>query len=358
MPIKRGKDSHGPFYQYGNKKKYYYTSGNSQSRQLARSKALKQAQAIKASQHRSIKGGNFIDDIINFFTGKKKEINKFHLVYNPNTGKNEIKGTGTPEERKEFINQQKKYYPDLEGGLLNLMKLSRDKAIKGSSKVGGSLLDTIKDKLYSLVSKDAPPSIKKLIKENGSKVIKKIVVCREPIDKHINWFLNIITLGKFDSIKKKLGYDYFFHLYMYMELEGGKKFRIEKNERVKLTEAIDKSKGECLEVPINKKVTLSEMFENAYNTSKENLWHYSADKYNCQKFIYDMLNSSGLSSDKINKFVLQDAQSLFKQLPNYLKIVSQGATDIANVFNRLVSGGKVKKITRRKRDQGDHDLSS
>ena len=46
MPIHRGKDFKGFYYQWGNQTKYYYVSGDSRSRQQAYDRALKQAQAI------------------------------------------------------------------------------------------------------------------------------------------------------------------------------------------------------------------------------------------------------------------------------------------------------------------------
>lgn len=53
MPIRRGKDSNGPFFKYGSSgKKYYYKSGDKSSMERAKAKAGKQAQAIKASQSR------------------------------------------------------------------------------------------------------------------------------------------------------------------------------------------------------------------------------------------------------------------------------------------------------------------
>lgn len=51
MPIKRGTDSKGAFYRYGSSgKKYYFKIGDKTSRERAKKKAGKQAQAIKASQ--------------------------------------------------------------------------------------------------------------------------------------------------------------------------------------------------------------------------------------------------------------------------------------------------------------------
>jgi len=49
MPIHRGRDSKGSFYQWGQQKKYYYISGNKKSREQAKEKARKQAIAIYAS---------------------------------------------------------------------------------------------------------------------------------------------------------------------------------------------------------------------------------------------------------------------------------------------------------------------
>lgn len=53
MPINRGRDKDGPYYRWGDSgKKYYYKSGDVKSREKARGKAVKQAQAIYASGYR------------------------------------------------------------------------------------------------------------------------------------------------------------------------------------------------------------------------------------------------------------------------------------------------------------------
>jgi len=53
MPIHRGKDKDGPYYQWGKSgKKYHYTSGNKKSRERAKNKATKQAVAIYSSGYR------------------------------------------------------------------------------------------------------------------------------------------------------------------------------------------------------------------------------------------------------------------------------------------------------------------
>lgn len=55
MPVYRGRDSKGSYYQWGKSgKKYYYTSGDEQSRERAKNKAEKQGRAAYASGY---KGG-------------------------------------------------------------------------------------------------------------------------------------------------------------------------------------------------------------------------------------------------------------------------------------------------------------
>ncbi len=50
MPIHNGRDSNGPFYQWGNSgKRYHYIPGNKRSRDIAKQKATKQAVAIYSS---------------------------------------------------------------------------------------------------------------------------------------------------------------------------------------------------------------------------------------------------------------------------------------------------------------------
>lgn len=53
MPIHRGIDKNGTYYQWGTQKKYYYEPGNKKSRNIAYRKALKQAQAIYSSGYKS-----------------------------------------------------------------------------------------------------------------------------------------------------------------------------------------------------------------------------------------------------------------------------------------------------------------
>ncbi len=53
MPVHRGSDSSGPYYQWGKTgKKYHYKAGDAKSRRRARSQADRQARAIRASGYK------------------------------------------------------------------------------------------------------------------------------------------------------------------------------------------------------------------------------------------------------------------------------------------------------------------
>jgi hypothetical protein len=53
MPVHRGSDSSGPFYQWGKSgKKYRYTSGDADSRKRAKGKAERQGKAARASGYK------------------------------------------------------------------------------------------------------------------------------------------------------------------------------------------------------------------------------------------------------------------------------------------------------------------
>lgn len=51
MPIHRGKNSQGPYFQFGSLgKKYFYIAKNQKSREFAYKQCLKQAHAIKMNK--------------------------------------------------------------------------------------------------------------------------------------------------------------------------------------------------------------------------------------------------------------------------------------------------------------------
>jgi len=52
MPVRRGQDSKGPYYQWGSQTKYHYTAGNEASRKRAKQKAHIQGAAAEQSGYK------------------------------------------------------------------------------------------------------------------------------------------------------------------------------------------------------------------------------------------------------------------------------------------------------------------
>ena len=50
MPVHKGKDNKGSYYQYGGQKKYYFTPGKKQSEDAAKKRAGKQGRAVHSNK--------------------------------------------------------------------------------------------------------------------------------------------------------------------------------------------------------------------------------------------------------------------------------------------------------------------
>ena len=188
---------------------------------------------------------------------------------------------------------------------------------------GNGLLDTRPKILNGVLTKD------------GNQTITKLEVCRKPIHRFNMATLNMLSFG---SIKKKmnqLGYDNLYHLYLIIRLSNGKIYRLEKNHRVIITDLGSyQSKGDCLSLvyPENNK-TLNDFILTAEERKISGFYRYSF-KDNCQKFLYDLLNSNGISV--FNKFILQDVSDL---APNYIRTFVKGVTGLAGLADYIYHGG-------------------
>ena len=83
-----------------------------------------------------------------------------------------------------------------------------------------------------LGEKRLPKSFRATLEKHGEKPILSIDIKRTPLSRLAEGFANLISLGKFDEIKKKY-YDKFYHLYAILTLDdNGKHVKLlyEKNE--------------------------------------------------------------------------------------------------------------------------------
>ena len=83
---------------------------------------------------------------------------------------------------------------------------------------------------------------------------------------------------------------------------------------------------------------------------------YNAFQQNCQAFIADLLRSNGALTPDAQNFVMQDAQTVAKQLPFFVSKVAQFATDTAGRVRQFFGMGNKKMIRRNQRRKKFEDF--
>jgi len=185
----------------------------------------------------------------------------------------------------------------------------------------------------SAISKDLPNGMKSILEKDGDVPISKIDVGRSPILSVIKKLIDVIGNQPFDKL---------FHLYLIIKLSNGHEYKFEKNETLNLTSNIGNlSEAEIINVPINKDITMNELFNKIINrVGIKGFITYDASSNNCQSNIYNTLSASGLMNNELKGFIKQDTDKLLSPIVAGL---ARGATDIAAGISGLM--GKGKKLT-------------
>ena len=182
-----------------------------------------------------------------------------------------------------------------------------------------------------------PESVKTLLAQHGNSPIKEIIAWREPI--HSRKIIDVISLGNFEKNIKKLDYREVFHVGVSFILEDGYKGTLEKIDTVVSTPYKDNlaSSDYIKTAPRLANTTLSDAFKNLETRLGTDLWRYDARSANCQHFVINFL-APGITNSltpAINKFILQNAQSLTKGVPNKFMTF---LTDIERKINQGIMG--------------------
>lgn len=173
-------------------------------------------------------------------------------------------------------------------------------------------------------------SVQKVINRIGDDEITKITANRTPLSKVLKFLLNITSSGQLEKKMEKTDYDTLCHLFMVIQTKNGM-FVVEKNEVIQIYKFKSIGKGtQTLPVPVNAGLTLNDMLENTKNSMGDKFFSYKASDNNCQYFLNKMLISSGLNTDVLEKFILQDVRTLFDGNEGFRKIVNT-TTDIGSV---------------------------
>lgn len=180
------------------------------------------------------------------------------------------------------------------------------------------------------------PSARKLLEQVGNEEIKTLEIVRTPLSSFTKAFLNTISLGQFDKISKKY-YDEMFHLSLW--ING--KYNLEKNEVVYFNNINPKkSNSQVKEIQnIPSGITIQQLIDNTKKRmGNENFSNYDAEKLNCQNFIVNVLDGSNIGDKQDKNFIFQDATQIFKELPEFSKVLGKVSVKLGAIFNRLIYG--------------------
>lgn len=206
---------------------------------------------------------------------------------------------------------------------------------------------------------DYSATTKKLLEEYGKNEITRMTIRRVPISFAIDLALQGVSAGKWEQLKKKYGFDKFYHLSLVVYLKNAwekaslrkgrkipKQLSVEKLEVVSVNERVDPVEGqEEQEVPIPKgqKITIDGMFDKTRQRMGETaFFSYSALSNNCQQFVAELLKSEGLYREPEKDFVFQDISELAKELPESTHAISQGYTHALALANKYLGIGGAK----------------
>jgi hypothetical protein len=184
------------------------------------------------------------------------------------------------------------------------------------------------------------PKSRKLLESIAKEPITTMEIVRTPIESYINNILNVISLGAFKKAVQSLGYDKLFHLSLYIN----KKYVFHKIEVLTLDNApkdlIQAGKSEVKNVPLSSTVyTIGDMITKTREfMTEEKFTSYDPVSNNCQDLVLSVLKALNLNTPELEKFVKQDAESIFAKIPSFVAKFAQGVTDIAGRFNRLTEG--------------------
>lgn len=181
----------------------------------------------------------------------------------------------------------------------------------------------------------------KTLLDYGNYTIKHMQIYRTPISTLLNSALNLISLGKWNDLRSKYGFDKLFHTALVCDI-GGKNIIIEKNEVVNISTQYKTSKDtETFNIDMsNKSFTINDMIMSCKKRmGDKDFFDYDAFRNNCQVFIKNMLESVDLYTTDVSKFLFQDLSEIYSKLPSYTSKIAKLITRAGAFISRLKGDG-------------------
>lgn len=193
-----------------------------------------------------------------------------------------------------------------------------------------------------------------MIKKFGNYPIVKLSIYRTPISGMLNTIINAVSLGKWEQLKAKYGFDKLYHLALVAQVNVNgvmKNLVTEKEEEVKLKDNYPTtSRTEVYELgnaPMG--WTFNKLFDQTrQRVGDKTFFDYDAFKNNCQYFIKYLLETMGLYTPQAQAFLFQDLSKVAKEMPQYTKAIMKGTTRLGNIFAKLTGQGKPSQKYRAK----------
>lgn len=194
------------------------------------------------------------------------------------------------------------------------------------------------------ISTEYPPNVKEILNKYGNEVIKGIILKRTPVSSLIVGALDAFSLGKFGNRMKKDDLDNLFHLFMDIYTENNKVISLEKNERVNMIVNPSRRPNEEIKqvsnIPVG--ITIIQLMENGHNRMGNQFFRYDSERNNCQDFLLNVLQASGIGDQSDYEFIKQKTEQLFKGL-SFLKGLAHTATDLGAIANKIFQGGALQQ---------------
>lgn len=192
-------------------------------------------------------------------------------------------------------------------------------------------------------SNDYAPNVKKILSQYGPQIIKALTLKRTPVDKVLTGALNIFSLGKFGERFEK-SFDELFHLFLEIELQSGTRLLLEKNARINMElNPIARPNTEIKSISnIPQELSVYQLLENAKRRMGSQFYSYDAVNNNCQDFLLNILQSSGIGDQSDYTFIKQDTAKLFKGLP-VLRKIAHATTELGERADIAMQGGQLTK---------------
>ena len=226
--------------------------------------------------------------------------------------------------------------------------------------IGSGLFDWISKPFTAVVDKVAEfvdyrkgytNHTKNTLNKYGSLMIMDMTLQRCPIQAFVRKFMNTISLGVFEKLLDKYGFDKLFHLSLLLTLQDGTKVVVEKNEEINVSTTIPPFVQDCEQLKVNYLPQVGFTLNKLMDTTRAKIpekrfYDYDAHNYNCQVFLMDVLKSNGLMYNKLKDFIYQDVDALFEEasvLAPHLEPTGKFATRAATIWNKIIGKGNYPK---------------